>query len=264
MNDNRVNEIKKEDKKYFKKFLLIAVLGGIAGATFSRISDNLKEVLGANLSNFLINILEQITPFASIVLSILMIIVSKIIYTNSRKGYELWKKTNEDDDSIDKIEQNLSYILLAVSVNMILGFFFIGAGINLLMFNNVNDEINIIKVLYLLVGFILCTASSILIQNKVINLEKEINPLLKGSVYDSKFSEKWIDSCDESIKLEIYKSAYKSYKSVSTTCVILWLFCIIGFDLWDFGIMPLVMVTIIWLVLTISYCMESIKHSKVK
>ncbi|MGL5330114.1 MAG: DUF3169 family protein [Peptostreptococcaceae bacterium] len=98
----------------------------------------------------------------------------------------------------------------------------------------------------------------------VVNLEKEINPLLKGSVYDSKFSEKWIDSCDESIKLSIYKSAYISYKSTSTTCAILWVFCIVGFDLWDFGIMPLVMATIVWLVLNVSYCIECIRYSKIK
>ena len=89
-----------------------------------------------------------------------------------------------------------------------------------------------------------------------------MNPLLKGSIYDMNFSKKWIDSCDESIKLGIFKSAYKAYVSVSKTCIILWVFCIIGNVLWNFGIMPIVIVTIIWLVQTISYCLESIKYSK--
>lgn len=263
MSDNRVSEIKKEDKKAFKGFLAIMILSGIAGATFSRISGNLKEVIGPNLSSLLMNTLEQIVPFASIAISIVVIIASIIIYTNSRKGYDLWKETNEDDSTIDKIEQNLSYLLLAVSVNMILGFFFMGAGLKLLVFNNLNGDIDSIKVLLLFIGFLLCEFSCIIIQKKVVNLEKEINPLLKGSIYDAKFSEKMIDSCDESIKLSIYKSSYKSFKSVSTTCIILWLFSIIGFELWDFGIMPLVMVTIIWLVLIVSYCIETIKHSKI-
>jgi hypothetical protein len=111
---------------------------------------------------------------------------------------------------------------------------------------------------------ILCVTSSILIQKKIVDLQKEINPLLKGSIYDMNFSKKWLDSCDESIKLGIYKSSYKAYKSVSRTCMILCLFCIVGHDLWDFGIMPMVIVIIIWLVQTISYCIESIKYSKVK
>ncbi|MGL5348578.1 MAG: DUF3169 family protein [Peptostreptococcaceae bacterium] len=266
MNDNRTSEIKKEDKKAFRGYLAIMIVSGIAGATFSLVSDNLKDTLGDNLANFFMNVLEQIAPYATIVLSMIVIIISSIIYTKSRKGYELWKDTDtdEDEDTIDKIEQNLSYVLLAVSVNMILGFFFLGAGFKLIIFNNVNDELDIIKSIYLLIGFILCAASSTIIQKKIVNLAKEINPLLKGSVYDSKFAKKWIDSCDESLKLEIYKSAYKSFTSVSFTCAILWLFCIVGFDLWNFGIMPLVMVTIIWLVLTVSYSLESIKNSKRK
>lgn len=86
-----------------------------------------------------------------------------------------------------------------------------------------------------------------------------MNPLLKGSVYDVKFTEKFMDSCDEAIKLGIYKSAYKADVSVSTICIILWVFCVVGNDLWDFGVIPMVMVTIIWLVQTVSYCISSIR-----
>jgi hypothetical protein len=39
---------------------------------------------------------------------------------------------------------------------------------------------------------------------------------------------------------------------------------VLGYNFFDFGIMPLVMVTIIWLVQTIAYCIESIKCSKNK
>lgn len=264
MNDKRISEIKKEDKKAFKGYLVIMIVSGIAGAVFSMITHNLKEVIGVNLSNFLMNVLEQIVPYATIVISLVVIIVSRMIYNKSRKEYELWKNTNEDDDTIDKIEKNLSYISLATSVNMILGFFFLGAGFKLIIFNDINGELDIAKAICLLIGFILCAVSVTLIQKKIINLEKEINPLLKGSVYDSKFAKKWIESCDESIRLDVYKSAYKSFTCVSSTCAILWLLCVVGFELWDFGIMPLVMVTIIWLVLIISYSLESIKNSNIK
>lgn len=99
---------------------------------------------------------------------------------------------------------------------------------------------------------------------QIVNFEKEINSLLEGSVYDFKFSDKWIDSCDEAIKLTIYKSAYKSYKCVNTTCVILWLVSLFGYYIWNFDIMPMVMVTVIWLVQAVSYCLESIKEERRK
>lgn len=270
MNNKCTNEIEKEDKKGFKSLIISILLYAIGGYFLGYMAvklakaGNLELIHDENVSSLLINILEKITPFASLILSILVIIVSKIIYTNSRKGYDLWKQANEDDNSIDKIEENLAYIILLTAVNNILGFFFFGIGSMLLPFDNINGEFSNIKFICFLIGLILCIISTILIQDKAINLTKEINPLLKGSIYDSNFTKKWLDSCDEAIKLDIFKSAYKAYTSVSITCIILWLFCIIGYYLWDFGIMPIVIVTIIGLVQTISYCMEAIKYSKIK
>lgn len=262
MNNNRVEEIKKEDKKAFRKFAVMIIISMIVGGIVGALSSNLKDILGESVPNFFGSIFKVITPYASIVLTILLIIVYKVIYSKSRKEYDLWKVRNEDDDKIDIIEENLSYIILFSSVNMILGFFFFGLGFMFLPTHDV--DLDIMQLICLTVGFILCLATSTLIQNKIINFEKEINHLLKGSIYDTNFTQKWVDSCDEAIKLGIYKSAYKSYTAVNTTCIILWVVCIVGYNIWKIGIMPMVIVTIIWLVQSISYCMESIKQSKIK
>ena len=256
MSSNRVEEIKKEDKKAFKGFAIMMVISAMIGAVIGGGFKYLQENLGDNLSEFLVNRLMMITPYASLVLSILVIIVSVVIYSNSRKNVKLWNQSDEPEEMIDNIEEKLSYVLLFTSVNLILGFFFFGAGMALL------SEDSYTKVILFLVGFIVCVVSTILIQNKVVNLEKEINPFLNGSVYDFKFSKKWLDSCDEAIKLNVYKSTFKAYKSITNTCLILWIVCVLGYNFFDFGIMPLVMVTIIWLVQTVSYCRESIKCSK--
>ena len=256
MSSNRVEEIKKEDKKAFKSFAIMMVISAMIGAVIGGGFKYLQENLGDNLSEFLVNRLMMITPYASLVLSILVITVSVVIYKNSRKNLKLWNQSDEQEEIIDNIEEKLSYVLLFTSVNLILGFFFFGAGMALL------SEDSYTKVILFLVGFIVCVVSTILIQNKVVNLEKEINPFLNGSVYDFKFSQKWLDSCDEAIKLNIYKSTFKAYKSITNTCLILWIVCVLGYNFFDFGIMPLVMVTIIWLVQTVSYCRESIKCSK--
>ena len=256
MSSNRVEEIKKEDKKAFKGFAIMMVISAMIGAVIGGGFKYLQENLGDNLSEFLVNRLMMITPYASLVLSILVIIVSVVIYSNSRKKLKLWNQSDEQEEMIDNIEEKLSYVLLFTSVNLILGFFFFGVGMALL------SEDSYTKVILFLVGFIVCVVSTILIQNKVVNLEKEINPFLNGSVYDFKFSQKWLDSCDEAIKLNVYKSTFKAYKSITNTCLILWIVCVLGYNFFDFGIMPLVMVTIIWLVQTVSYCRESIKCSK--
>lgn len=258
MSNNRVEEIKKEDKKAFKSFAIMMVISAIAGAIIGAGSIYLQEHMRNNLSDFLLNALMMITPYASLVLSILVIIVSVVIYSNSRKKLKLWNQSDEQEEIIDNIEEKLSYVLLFASVNLIIGFFFFGAGMGLL------SDVSYGKVILFFFGFIVCVVSTVLIQNKVVNLEKEINPFLNGSVYDFKFSKKWLDSCDEAIKLNVYKSSFKAHKAVTNTCLILWIVCVLGYSFFDFGIMPLVMVTIIWLVQTISYCIESIKCSKNK
>lgn len=264
MSNDNLKEIKNEDKKAFKVFAIIMVIALIVGGIFGYMSVYLKELVGDSVPRLLSIVFEVITPYATLVLSILVIIVHKIVYTNAKKEYNLLKKNDEDDDKIDQIEEKLSYVLLFVSINMILGFFFFGIGIMILPFNKLTGDFSTIKGICFMIGFILCITSTILIQKKIVNFEKEINPLLKGSVYDVKFTEKWVDSSDEAIKLGIYKSAFKAYRSVSNTCIFLWLFCVLGYDLWNFGVMPMVMVTIIWLVQTVSYCLESIKCSKNK
>lgn len=263
MSSSRVKEIKQEDKKAFRGFAIVLVISLIVGGFFGAMSGNVKGLLG-DVPSLLINMLESITPFASLILSLLVIIVSWVIYTNARKQYSLWKEANDDNDTIDKIEEKLAIVIAVTCINNIIGFFFFGIATMLLPFDNAAGNLSSIKLLSSFIGFVLCISSSILIQKSIINFEKEINPLLKGSIYDTKFTEKWVDSCDESIKLGIYKSAYKAYASVSKTFPILWILCIVGYDLWDFGIAPMVIVTIIWLVQTISYSIESIKYNKRK
>ncbi len=83
-----------------------------------------KKHIGDELSDFLLNILMTITPYASLVLSILVTIVSVIVYNSSRKKLKLWNQSDEQDEIIDNIEVKLSYVLLFASVNLIIGFFF--------------------------------------------------------------------------------------------------------------------------------------------
>ena len=44
----------------------------------------------------------------------------------------------------------------------------------LLTFDNTHGSLSVVKTILFILGFILCMSSSMLIQNKVINLEKEI------------------------------------------------------------------------------------------
>lgn len=261
MNDKHLKEIKNEDKKAFKKYLIImlifAVIGAIFGATSGYLKENLKTV---DASNLFTNIFLVVMPIISLILSILLVIVSTIVLKKSRQSIDQYND-KQDDDIIDKVEGNLSYIMTFTSINMIVGFLAFGTSATLI---NTSSEIYINNLTIPLIVIIVCLISTTMIQKRIVNIEKEINPFLKGSVYDTKFEKKWVESCDEAIKLCIYKSGYKAYKNTNFTCIMLWLLSFFGGFFFEFGIWPMIMVCIIWMVSIVSYCMESIKLSKAK
>ena len=96
-------------------------------------------------------------------------------------------------------------------------------------------------------------------QQLMVDLEKEMNPSKKGSVYDAKFRDKWEESCDELEKVIIYKSAYKAYKTTALTCIVLWVVTATLSIAFKTGPLPSIAVTVIWLVQTVSYCREAMK-----
>ena len=55
MSSNRVEEIKKEDKKAFKGFAIMMVISAMIGAVIGGGFKYLQENLGDNLSEFLVN-----------------------------------------------------------------------------------------------------------------------------------------------------------------------------------------------------------------
>ena len=103
---------------------------------------------------------------------------------------------------------------------------------------------------------------NVLGQNRLVNLVKEINPEKKGSVYDTKFKKVWLNSCDEAEQQMIYKAAYKSFTVSQTMYPFLWLVCVFGIFWWDFNLIPLLMVSIIWMVQIVIYSVESMRLSK--
>jgi len=75
-----------------------------------------------------------------------------------------------------------------------------------------------------------------------------------------KFQKKWEESCDEAEKLKIYKSAFSAYKATNSACIVVWLALFFLNMLFETGVMPLVVVCVLWAVLQIAYYIESVKE----
>lgn len=252
---NQISEIKSENKKQFKKFAIIlsicAIIGGITGFATSMFGDIIK-----GLPEYLNSGLVYIIPYSICVAGLISFMLSFMLYKKSRKLYE--KYDGENEELINQVENKIGYSMIINNINLILTFFFFGAGVILDDYAFDLDR-NLYKFAIFFLSYILNIVVIIKIQQKIIDFEKIMNPEKKGSVYDFKFAEKWEESCDEAERLMIYKSSYKSFRATNMACIAIWLILIIVNAIWNTGVMPIAVVTIIWTVLICSYSIESIR-----
>lgn len=99
---------------------------------------------------------------------------------------------------------------------------------------------------------------------RLVKLEQEINPERKGDPASMKFTEQWVESCDEGERERIYQSAYKSYLLLSK-CVPGMMFLALMLHLiWNTGIVAVIFVGFIWMLLSVSYLKGSVRKKKEK
>ena len=256
-----IAEIKKEDKKPKKMFYLVllgSVLVGIASgflASFVEDSTAINNWINAGM-----DMVNQAALYVGLVTSVIVAIWAWVLYRKSRKAYAAWDE--EDDETMDKIETDLSLALIVTNGNLLVTYIFSVVGYAQIP-NYYGDAAAIIqKFVLFAVGLILSMVVAMVASVKIVNFEKEMNPEKKGSAYDFNFQKKWLASSDEAEKLVNYKASFAAYKSVNIACMILWMLCMYGMTIWKWDNVPIFMVGTIWLTSYISYSVESLKLSK--
>ena len=268
---SKAEKNKRENKEALKKFIpmiiVCAVIGGITGGISSFIG---YSDFSGNIAEAALLIVNMVSPWAVIILGVLSFIVCWVIYRKARAMYEgaltSAKVTGEPEESgesgepdeqiIEAVEDKLSQGMFILSVIMIVQMLFFG--IMMADLENIADSSFALAMAAAGV-FVAGNLAQLKQQQLMVDLEKEMNPSKKGSVYDAKFRDKWEESCDELEKIIIYKSAYKAYKTTALTWVILWIVTATLSIAFKTGPLPSIAVSIIWLVQTVSYCREAMK-----
>ncbi len=264
----RQQQYQKEDKKAFKKFLFVLLISVIVGFMLGIFSAFIKDIWIIEASEGVKRIGRVFAIYGGYIITIILLLVSVILYRKSRKEFFAWD--GEDEGIENRIELWLSYVSWFSQLIMIFSYFFLGTGAyvqlgdkevvkEMLDTNFVSWILNLILVLG---SMLFSLVVSMYLQQKVVNFTKELNPEKQGSVYDLNFGKKWWGSFDEAEKFVTYKASYTTMKAISYTCMGLWLFCLIGMIFFDFGVLPLIMVLIIWLVQVSVYCLKVIYYGK--
>ncbi len=252
---------KKEDKKQIGKlivFLLGCGLAGFVGGFGMAFMDDtsIMEFLKQAVPHFLM----VSSIYMPMVLALISLVFFMYTYGKAKKLHATWD--GEDEDVYQKIEELLSWALMPTMVSQVLSLVFMAIGFKRLD-ELAGGELHFGLAIFAL-GLVFCTVFMMVGQVKVINFEKVLNPEKKGSALDLKFQEKWMDSFDEAELFETYRAAFAAYKAVNSVCMVLWFVCLFGMMLFDFGLVPVCMVGVIWLTAMISYVLECIKNSKKK
>ena len=246
MNEEKRIENKKSDKKALKIFIPCLIISFVAGILLSTLGNFMEENVADFIAKGIVSALKVITPYANLVMNAIGIIISVIVLVNVKKRIKAWDGENEEE--YETIDRSMSVVLILNNFIFILSYFFFAAGFEYCLKTG-----TLIEMICSFAGFILALAGNMIIQAKVINMYKEMNPEKQGSVYAMDFGKQWEKSCDEAEKLQIYKAAFGSYNFCNVFYIVLWLFCVFGNEVWHFGIMPATIVIIVWLAQFISY-----------
>lgn len=253
MRNNKKSDNRKALPKFLGGILISALIGGILGgvAGFTGATHLPNQILA-----YIHAFLQAFTPWSILILSVLFLGVGLAQYRSAKKLFQSWDGENEE--IIEKAEEKLSWGLLFTSLNIVTDFFFSGIGFQVL-----NSEHEVLDIV-LLLSFTLSLAGIIVLQQKIIDLTRQINPEKQGSVYDIKFQKKWLASCDENEQRQIGQAAYKAFNAVNTTCMILWFTLVLLTYVFEIGVLPFFLVTLIFAVGQIVYTLECIRLGRHK
>ena len=244
MNDT----VKRDNRKSLPLFLLVillfAALGGVAGFFSAMAAERgALDVIWAGLDR----LMGIITPWAIPVCSTVLLIPGFALYRSAKKLYAAWDQ--ESEDTYQRMEYQLSYALLLSSLVVLTDLFFLAAG-----FLYANILINALC-------FLVSMGFMVILEQKLIDQTRRMNPEKQGSVYDVNFQKKWLESCDELERAQIGQASFRAYKVANGACAAIWVVLVILSLVADIGLLPILVVMLLWGVLQVSYTLECIHIS---
>lgn len=247
MNDHVKRDNRRALPKYLLTILLYGLLGGVLGfftgvAGAAGVAETVRQALD--------RLLAVCAPWGIVASAVILLGAGWYLYAAAKRRFTAWD--GEDEDTMDDVERQLSWALLLTGLMIVLDFFFFAVSI---IYERFLPD---------LILFLASVAVLVVLQQKIVDLERRINPEKRGSVYDMKFQKTWMDSCDEAERAQIGQACYTAYRMGNKVCVFLWVALLILNFVFDFGLLPIAAVLVVWGVMQTAYALECIRLSKRK
>ena len=260
-------ENRKEDKKAFGKFAWILLLAFVVGIGVGVGSVFIGTVFEDEaVRDHVLRALRYIAVYGGYIFTTALLIAGIVLYKKSRKEYTAWDE--EDEDTLTGMETKLSYAMWFSNLILYGAYFFFSIGVWAVGLGNTGASIQpdsqsfLITLGAVFLHMIYAIVAACVIQQKAVNLSKEINPEKTGSIYDMKFQDKWLATCDEAERFAVYKCSFKTFKIMQITGMVLWLICLVGQMTFGTGVFATIIVTIFMIIQTSVYSVQGIYFAK--
>lgn len=243
---NNNDTVKQENKKALPKFILIVVLSLALGVGLG------LALVKLSLENFQITLdaaglffTNHVAGWLLIALPVIEFAVCLPIYFSAKKQLAAWD--GEDEAVSNEAEAKLSVCVSITGLCTVLAFFLLSAMFAGFVGNAGTPQMMPAPMFFGgLAGFLVDLFAPIILQQKLVDLAKRLNPEKQGSVYDAKFQKKWYDSCDEAERILIGQCAFKAYRAMCAACMALWVVFALGGMFFSWGFLPALAVCIVW------------------
>ncbi|MDO4454668.1 MAG: DUF3169 family protein [Eubacteriales bacterium] len=245
-----MKKINSERKILFQFIALLMVSGLIGGLIGIFFTDHEKWVV--HFASGFQQVMADLAPYLMSVIGSAGLISSFLIYKTSQKRASEWDQ--EDEDYIEQVECQIERGIIITEMIQILIFLFLG-----FLFLNLKEEQNVAAGMIGCLIFLILSVASMVLQRAYIHLMQKINPEKRGDAFEFKFQKKWIDSCDELERMEIYESSYYSFQALQKcfpVAVGILLFAEVYFEA---GILPIIVVCLLWMIQTVAYKRHAMK-----
>ncbi len=243
---------KSENRKALPLFIAIVIVAALVGfgVGFAAVNAEDADWVGA-FKTGLSHVLSTAAPYVLVLAAIFLLAYTIIVYKSAKT--QIAGLREDDEVALARVDRMLSVALSIVSTLMIVAYFFLAAMLCYM------DRYSIALCFTALGCFVVLLVVYIVSQQKFVDLVKRLYPEKRGSVYDMKFVKKWYDSCDEAERLRIGQASRTACIASQTACLALWLLLIVSHMFFQTGLLPIAVVSIIWLSTSITYFVKSIQ-----
>ncbi len=226
-----------------------AALGFGAGIVSAMVGiTDLGEAIPRGLRTFL----TAVAPWGIPVTSAVLLGSALVLYRRARRLCDSWD--GEEEATPERVEETLTWVILLTSLTMLADFFFMGVDVTY-----VAGAGSGVKTMLVVAEMLLSCGALVVLQQKTVDLTRRLNPEKTVSVYDRKFQEKWMDTCDEAERAQIGQASYQAYRLGSGACLVLWVALLLGSYVFDIGLLAMSLPLLIWGVLQVSYTLACLR-----